>query len=62
VLLWIFYGHLYQEMQSEAVMLMDSLVTPVKVEKNGFGLLQAEAGDVVNSQEELHQPVLSQID
>jgi len=43
-------------------MLMDSLVTPVKVEKNGFGLLQAEAGDVVNSQEELHQPVLSQID
>jgi len=41
---------------------MDNLVTPVKVKKNGFGALQAEADDVINSQEELHQSAPTCID
>lgn len=56
------YGHLYQEMQSEAAMLMDNLVMPAKIEKKGFGTLQAEAGGVVNSQGKLHQSTPTGID
>ncbi|MGV8050291.1 MAG: hypothetical protein AB2L21_08095 [Anaerolineaceae bacterium] len=43
-------------------MLMDSLVMPVKIEKKGFGTLQAEADGVVNSQKELHQSAPTGID
>jgi hypothetical protein len=39
------YGHLYQEMQSDAAKIMDDLVTPIKVDVKEFEIQNASMGE-----------------